>query len=91
MAENGIGVHSLELHDRRVMRVTGVNDVDSFDENQIKLFTESGELLVCGEQLHVNEMSVGSGSLTIEGSISAVVYGDSSVRKKLGLLGRLFR
>lgn len=36
-------------------------------------------------------MSVESGSLTIEGSITALIYGDKNATKRLRLLGKLFK
>jgi sporulation protein YabP len=85
------GQHGLILQNCENLSVSGVTDVDSFDEKKIKLFTECGELAVFGENLHVNEMSVGSGSVTVEGSISALIYGDKSAKKRLGFFGRIFR
>lgn len=83
--------HGLILQNCESLSISGVTDVDSFDEKKICLFTECGELAVFGENLHVNEMSVGSGSVNIEGSITALIYGDRSAKKKLGLLGKVFK
>lgn len=91
MSESSGGKHGLILQNCENLSVSGVTDVDSFDESRIRLFTECGELAVFGEDLHVNEMSVGSGNVTIEGSINALIYGDKSAKKRLGILGRIFK
>lgn len=91
MSEQYSGKHSLILQNCENLSVSGVTDVDSFDERKIRLFTECGELSVFGENLHVNEMSVGSGSVTVEGSINALIYGDKSAKKRLGILGKVFK
>jgi sporulation protein YabP len=83
--------HSVIMQNCEALSVSGVTDVDSFDEKKIKLFTECGELAVFGENLHVNEMSVDRGSVTIEGNINALIYGDKSAKKRLNLFGRLFK
>ncbi len=85
------GSHSMILEDRSRLELTGITDVDRFDEQEIELFTRMGELTVKGTGLHINEMSVGSGKLTVEGDISAVIYGDKDRKKKPTLFGRLMR
>ena len=83
--------HNAILEDRQRLMLTGVTDVDSFDEKLVVLFTQLGELVIKGRELHVNEMSVESGELTIEGDICSLVYGEKDRTKKLGFFGKLFR
>jgi sporulation protein YabP len=83
--------HNAILEDRSKLMLTGVTDVESFDENKVYLYTQLGELVIRGKQLHVNEMSLESGELTMEGEISALSYGDKDRTKKLGFVGKLFR
>ncbi len=85
------GKHSLMLENRRKLTLSGITDVDSFDERAVCLFTQLGELTVHGNNLHVNEMSVQTGDITIEGDISALVYGDKQQTKKLGFWGKVFK
>ena len=40
--------HNLILEDRRTLTVSGVSDVDSFDEQTVVVFTDMGELTVRG-------------------------------------------
>lgn len=83
--------HNAILEDRSKLMLTGVTDVENFDENKVYLYTQLGELVIRGRQLHVNEISLESGELTVEGEINALIYGDKDRTKKLGLLGKLFR
>ncbi len=85
------GKHSIILENRSRLTLTGVTDVDSFNESCIALFTQLGELTIRGRELHINEMSVESGDVTVEGDISALIYGDRDSRKKLSALGKLFK
>ena len=89
--EQTLGRHNAILENRSKLMLSGVTDVDSFDEQQIMLFTELGELTIKGENLHINEMSVESGNLSVEGDISALIYGDKNRKKKLTALGKLFK
>ena len=81
--------HHIILQERRSMTVTGVTDVDSFDEQTVVLNTEIGELLVKGYDLRISKIDVESGELTLDGELYALSYSDQ--QPKGGLLSRLFR
>lgn len=81
--------HNVLLEDRKKLSVSGVCDVDSFDEETIIVFTQLGELTVRGNDLHINSLSVETGELLIEGSIYAVVYTDDR-EKKEGFFSKMF-
>ncbi len=85
------GRHNVILENRARLSLSGVTDVDRFNEEEICLFTQLGELTIRGSDLHINEMSVGSGDVLVEGDICALVYGDKDRRKKLSALGKIFR
>ena len=82
--------HTLTSADRKTLALTGIVDVDSFDEREIIAYTDLGGLTVAGEGLHISRLSLGSGDLEIDGHIRSLTYTDASGRKK-GLLGKLFR
>ena len=84
-------VHNIILEGRRKLSVSGVTDVDRFDENAVLLYTSMGELTVCGTDLHVNDVSVESGEMHIEGEIKSIVYGDPDRHSPLSFLGKIFR
>ena len=82
--------HNLVLEDRRMLTVSGVSDVDSFDEETVVVFTDLGELTIRGNNLHINRLSVEVGELTVEGNISALIYSEDT-RKNGGFFSRVFR
>ena len=45
--------HRLELVGRERLTVSGVEDVERFDENGIVMSTSAGVLVVTGEDLHI--------------------------------------
>ena len=83
--------HSAILEDRSTLELTGVTDVDSFDENEISLYTTLGEMVIRGKALHVNTMNVDTGDMQIDGDIRSIVYGDKDRKKKTGLFGKITR
>jgi sporulation protein YabP len=82
---------NLILENRRSLTVSGMTDVDSFDDRVIKLYTQLGELTVQGRELHIDAMSVDTGDMTITGEIWSIVYGDKDKKGPVSAIGRLFR
>ena len=82
--------HQLILEDRHALTVSGVSDVDSFDEMTVVVYTDMGELTVNGEGLHINRLNVETGELTLEGSIESLTYAEVHSRSG-GFFGRLFK
>ena len=41
--------HNIIMEDRHHLTVSGVSDIDSFDEQSVVVYTEMGELLVEGD------------------------------------------
>ncbi|MGN1015237.1 MAG: sporulation protein YabP [Butyricicoccus sp.] len=80
--------HGLTLQDRSRMTLSGVKDVVTFDETQVILHTEQGTLTIRGTRMHVDQLNLDSGDLSLTGTIDSLEY-DNDVRG--GLLGRLFR
>ena len=79
------------LENRKNLSISGITDVDSFDEKEISLYTQLGELTIQGRELHIDSMSVETGDMTITGDIWAMIYGDRDKKGPLSALGRLFR
>ena len=55
--------HRLELDGREKLTVSGVDDVDRFDESEIVMTTSAGTLIVQGESLHIDKLSLDGGEL----------------------------
>jgi len=82
--------HSIIMENRRQLTITGVADIDSFDENVVVVFTDEGELTIKGSGLHINRIDVDSGDLLMAGEIEAMIYSENQPRKG-GFLAKLFR
>ncbi len=82
--------HLLTLSERRMLSVSGVQDVDSFDDTMVILYTEQGELTVKGTGLHINRLDIETGDLTMEGHVESLLYTEVHTRSG-GFFGKLFR
>ena len=83
--------HSLTLESRQKAVITGVEAVDSFNEQMVVLSTTAGTLTLLGEQLHVSHLNLEDGQLLVEGEIAALEYDERSKPGRGSLLTRLFR
>ena len=87
------GWEEISITTRRTCTVNGVNDVLSFDLREIVLETEQGMLMIRGNELHVNRLTLDKGEVDIDGRIDSFVYSDTAAsgEKQESLLTRLFR
>ena len=81
--------NTLIVEDRKKLTLTGVCDIDSFDEGQINLFTDTGNMTIIGRGLHINRLAVDLGELTVDGDIIAIEY--KTVQPKGSLIAKLFK
>ena len=85
--------HKLILTDRGACTISGVNDVLSFDVNEILLETEQGMLMIKGNELHVSRLSLDKGEVDVDGRVDSFTYSENSGYGGKGesLLTRLFK
>lgn len=85
--------HELNLKDRGKLELTGVLNVNSFDEKEVVLQTTMGNLLLKGEGLHITNFNVAEGTMGLEGSLRSAEYFDDGKggRDRKGFLERLLR
>ena len=81
--------HHVILEEREQLVISGVEEVESFDENTSLLTTAQGGLEIQGEGLHIEKLSLDGGDLKVEGRVNALLY-EAESRSRSGLLGRLF-
>lgn len=82
--------HKIALVDREELTIDGVLNLGSYDEKEIMMETEYGNLMVRGTELNIKNLNLEKGSISIDGAISGILYEEASQKKK-GLLGRLLR
>lgn len=94
MSNEEQNVHTLSILNRKKIKLTGVIQVDSFDDDQVELATKLGRLVIKGQKLHVNQLDVAEGNLTIEGIVTGFQYyeeGKGAKAKSKGILERLLK
>lgn len=85
-------VQSLLLENKEVLNVTGVENVDNFNDEIVVLITNKGKLTIKGEKLNISKLNVDEGKLIVKGVISSLVYSDyEGQREKVSLVKKLFK
>jgi sporulation protein YabP len=84
-----VGDHRLELVGREHLIVTGVEDVERFDETGIVMSTSAGMLVISGEDLHIGKLALDGGELHVDGRIDTVTY-EENTGGQGGFFSRLF-
>ena len=81
--------HTLTIEGRNRAVITGVTDVDNFNDAMIVMNTSAGAMTLIGSALHISRLNLDDGQLLVEGQIDALEY-DERARGKGGL-SRLFK
>ena len=80
--------HNLTLEARKKLKISGVSDVEYFDENQVIMNTTQGTLTVEGSSLHVERLTLDSGDISVTGSVTLLRYDDITSSAK-GFFGKI--
>lgn len=82
--------HHVLLEGRNQLSVSGVEEVESFDETSIVMSTSQGILVVRGEDLHIEKLSLDGGDLRVEGTVDSLTY-EEQLQDRGGFFSRLLR
>ncbi len=85
--------HKLVIANRRTCNITGVTDVLSFDIAEILLETEQGMLMIKGQDLHVNRLTLDKGEIDVEGKLDSFTYSEIAgfSKQNESFLSKLFK
>jgi len=92
MGKPKIPMQNLILENRERLSVSGVIDVNSFNDESIILETELGTLIVKGQDLHINKLNLDNAELIVEGDIESCNYSVEDMKTKgFSLFSNLFK
>ncbi len=75
----------LTMEDRRILTLSGVEDVGEFSEKSVLLDTTLGRMLIRGDALHISKIDTENGNFALDGKIDSIQYMKKSQKK-----GRFF-
>ena len=91
--ENISLTHGISINERKTMYITGVNKIESFDDEEFLMETVMGFLVIKGENLEIVKLDTKEGIVSIKGSIISLSYIDEIKKqnKESNIFGKLFR
>lgn len=89
MQENNSLQHNIIMEGRRILTITGVNEVDCFDMSNVVAHTSMGELTIRGNNLHISNLNVETGELNMQGEVVALFY--NAPKEKNNIFSKIFK
>lgn len=82
--------HNITLKDRSKLTISGIEHIYSFSDKRVEVRTSAGEMVIDGENLDMNKLSLDENVISVEGTINSIVY--SKERKpQESFIKRLFK
>ena len=86
--EGGLSApHHVVIEERKSLTVSGVEDVERLDEDEIVLTTAAGALIIKGSELHMEKLSLDGGEVRVSGRVDTLSYEEK--RASGGFFARL--
>jgi len=76
--------HHLHLDKRQKLALSGITNVDTFNETEILLESVMGKMTLKGEGLHITQLNLEDETLLVEGMVRAIVYSDEESKGAKG-------
>ncbi|MBO8159764.1 sporulation protein YabP [Thermosyntropha sp.] len=86
--------HSMILTDRKCMELTGIKNVNTFDEEEIILDSSMGLIFITGKGMHITMLNLDEGKVEIEGEFESFQYKPSGAdfkTKSKNIIERLLK
>ncbi len=84
--------HDVIMRGRRLLDITGVKQVESFDNEEFLLETVMGFLTIRGQNLQIKNLDVDKGIVSIKGKVYELIYIDEHhAEKAKGFFSKLFK
>ncbi len=89
MTQENRSEQNIIVTERQRTQLTGIGEVDSFTDREIVAFSSLGEIVIEGEELHIESFSTETGELRVHGRIDGIYYVEEKAPVKKGLFGRM--
>lgn len=91
-AENISYNHGISINERKLIYITGVNKIESFDEEEFLLETNMGYLAIKGSSLEIVRLDTKDGVVSIKGNVDSLAYFENIKKNsKSSIFEKLFK
>jgi len=83
--------HSIEVNNRKSIKITGVRHVDSYDDKEVVLKTSMGDLIIKGTELNISNLNLEDGNLQVIGLVESFLYAEEAGTKRKNFIKRILK
>lgn len=83
--------HVLIIEQRNILRASCVKSAERFNDTQVLIYTEGGDLLIKGSGLSVESCCTDGGDIEVRGHIDSAAYVSEGYHIPDNFLARLFK
>lgn len=83
--------HNIVLKDRKYLEISGVKQIEHFDEEEFLLESVQGWIEIAGNELTLDKLDKDRGEVLIKGSIESITYVSSKKNNRESIITKLFK
>ncbi len=85
--------HSVSINERKMLVITGVKKIDSFDNEEFLMDTTMGYIVIKGHELEIIKLDTYQGNVSIKGKVDSLSYMEKGKKKEEtdSLFNKLFK
>lgn len=83
--------HNLILKDRKYLEISGVKQIEHFDEEEFMIESVQGWIEITGNDLALDKLDKERGDVLIKGNIESITYTSAAHLEKSSFFARLFK
>ena len=83
--------HNMVMKDRKYLEISGVKQIDHFDEEEFLIESVQGWVEITGKELTLDKLDKDRGEVVIKGSVESISYITSHKGNKESLFSRIFK
>ena len=82
--------HIVNMDNRKNLIISGVKEVEHFDDGTIESVTCMGKLIITGDNLNIKKLNLDQGDLEVTGKIKSLNYVEDKIKLGSKFLHKLF-
>lgn len=84
--------HSISINERKIITLTGIKKIDSFDNEEFMMDSVMGYIVIKGEGLEIVKLDTFQGNVSIKGKLNSLSYVEGGKKnKENGVFSKLFK
>lgn len=83
--------HNMVMKDRKSLEISGIKQIDHFDEDEFLLESVQGWLEISGKELTLDKLDKERGEVIIKGNIEGISYVSTHKGSRESLFSKIFK